>query len=198
MKHENWMNIGNCACLHFLYTKKWDYLSLLAGHTARHYTQFSTMTSFLQAVQAADCFCSTAEPWSCFFVTAISTSLDQVSERNSGKLIGIFHSPFLKAKPLLCRQKDLPMGKIGQSTFASKRTATSGNPYCLLQHAMSINLNKWLQNLPHSASVIDGGRRPFVFFLLLAWGLDKICYFVLAEMGTEHLLQLNHCQTALG
>lgn len=102
-----------------------------------------------------------------FLCDSISASLDQVSERNCGKLIGIFHSPFLKAKPLLCRQKDLPMGKTGQSTFASKRAATGGNLSSLLQHTAGIILNKWFQNLSRSASEIDGGRRPFVFFFFV-------------------------------
>lgn len=90
IKQEHWMNGGNCACLYFLYAKKWDYLGLLAGHPERCNTQISAVPSFLQAAQAMDCFCSTAEPWSWFFVTATSTSLDQVSVRNHGKLIMFF------------------------------------------------------------------------------------------------------------
>lgn len=101
-------------------------------------------------------------------MTAISTSLDSVSKRNSGKLISIFCHFFLKAKPLLCRQKDSPMGKIDQSTFASKRTATSENPYSLLQHAVDITLNQNLQNLSCSSLEIDGGKGPFVF-LFFYW-----------------------------
>lgn len=146
----------------FCTPNKWGYWALLSGHPAGCKPQVFTMNScgllgyglFLlhsrALISLSKEFLSVQAKW-------VSQS-----ERNSGKLIGILHSPFLKIRSLLCRQKWVE--QASPPLQSERKTVMCGNTCNLLQHAMGMILNKWRWNLLCSDIQLSEERDPLSSF----------------------------------